>query len=256
MKETTANIEGKTYPVLETSVYYPRLQSSDAHSSGICDMKSVSVYDPKTRLKLRQTVHVKDRRTGKLGLSSTVYFEYNIPLPNDPDLFVFKLPEGEAFYRPYYGQDKPSGYHYPNFPKTAPSKVPPGHIDVLREAASVSAIGKWSTPKGMSGPKTIKTADGDFVLCADNPGAVNFMFAWRFFVFGRCPSSSVDAKPWKLLYVDGFDPGPGFDVNRPWGVKIFTADPQILVIIDDHGKAVFVGNMAAEVKMMRGRRSR
>ena len=66
VKETTTNIDGRRYPVLETSVYRYYRPTGDPYSSApiadLCNYRDATVYDPKTRLKLRETTQIGDQR--------------------------------------------------------------------------------------------------------------------------------------------------------------------------------------------------
>jgi len=99
LKETTAEIEGRTYRVLETSVWWGRQVPGSSAPGDICDFRYVTAYDPQTRLKLRETDQIGNQQAHKLVDRCTKYFEYDLPLPNDADLFVFKPPAGAKFVK-------------------------------------------------------------------------------------------------------------------------------------------------------------
>jgi len=93
--ETTTTYNGKTYPVLETSIwFYHRGTGTTTDINSVCDQRVVAIYDPHTRLKLHQTVQRRDDETDKLFDLYTSDYEYDIVFPSDTDQFVFKPPAG------------------------------------------------------------------------------------------------------------------------------------------------------------------
>jgi len=143
-----------------------------------------------------------------------------------------------------------SGYHYPNLPDNLSSVHSRGEAKVLHEAATQEEILKWAKDNSFLDSLTVTatTLEGEWTVVVDDP--LSGACAYEPFVYGRCPASPLDPKPWKLLCVGYYQP---HDMNNLMPRFRFDTGSKSLVAENPKGKIVWKMDISAEIKLMRER---
>lgn len=141
-------------------------------------------------------------------------------------------------------------YRYPDIPDVVLSGIPT--VRIVPQLEDTDAIKIWMSSNHLRSEHIVQLGSGQTDLFLVNHLFTGGRRIYRLYLFGRCPISLGDHKPWKLLYVDEYAVD---GANMNLGCIRVDEKPGIINVLDENAKTIRALDISAQIAVVKKWRS-